>query len=282
MPGTTRYFEDFRLGECVHSPEFTLTVDDLTDFARLSGDRHPMHLPSADGLQDGPIAHGPLGLARYFGTVHESGALRDSVIALLDTNWRYLAPLRVGQRLHYRTTVTRTRRASAGDRGVVNRWIELRTSGDQTLQQGSSAVLVKAHGVANADADPVANTPFSPRWARALATLLEKDELFSSTTELFDGGIGLASENDEVVLRVYRGAIIEAAGRTPAGPDFTLRGAEHSWAGLLTGPENDLIVRVHRGEFWAVGDTYTYLRLTAALQAIVDNLRVMHRAGATA
>ncbi|GAB3570903.1 hypothetical protein GCM10027445_25290 [Amycolatopsis endophytica] len=265
-----RFLEDFSLGEQTRSPEFTLGPDDLDAFAAVSGDRHPMHLA---GGADEPVGHGPLGLARYFGTVYDEGSIAASVIALLDTRWSYRAPLRLGVPLHYTTTITQVRRTSAGDRGVVNRWVELRDDAGTVVQEGSSAVLLRARHHRAPDTDAVSHTPLSVRWARAVASRVENDEVFAASTGLFDGAIGVASENDAVVLRVYKGRVIDVGTRVPAGPTFTLRGTEVAWARLLTAPENDLLVRTHRGEFWGTGNTYVYLQLTAALHAIVDAAR---------
>lgn len=269
----TRFLEDFAPGDVSRSPEFVLGPGDLEAFAAVSGDRHPMHLPSGPGE---PVGHGPLGLARYFGTVYDEGCIAENVLALLDTRWTYRAPLRMGVALHYTTTITRTRRTSAGDRGVVNRWIELRDADGTVVQEGSSAVLLSARTPGDPADDPVSRTPLSLRWAGELAERVVGDEVFAGATQLFDGAVGLASENNTVVLRVYKGRVIDVATRTPAGPTFTLAGSELAWARLLTGPENDLLLRTHRGEFWGTGNTYVYLQMTAALQAIADTARAMH------
>ncbi|WP_169747805.1 MaoC/PaaZ C-terminal domain-containing protein [Pseudonocardia acaciae] len=269
------FFEDFYLGQRFESAEFAVSSDDLTDFARVSGDRHPMHTADggADERFDGPIAHGPWGIARYFGLLFDSGVVEDSAIALLDTNWRYLAPVTVGMKLRFSTVVTGCRRRSDGAEGVVNRQIELRDDQGHLLQRGTSAFLVRARQGQPSDQDPAGNAPLTPRWARAVADRLAANTEFAGATQLFDGAIGLATERDEVQFRIYRGKIIEVAARTPRGASFTLRGDELFWTELFTGPRNDLMVRALRGQFRVQGDAYVYLQLTKPVHLLIDAAR---------
>src|SRR4051794_9333130 len=64
---TSMYLEEFAPGQRFTSEEFTLTADDLTAFGAVSGDEHPMHTPGAAPDSE-VIGHGPLGIAKYFGT----------------------------------------------------------------------------------------------------------------------------------------------------------------------------------------------------------------------
>lgn len=275
------YLEDFHLGMRFRSDDWAAGAADLRIFGEVSGDMHPMHLDpdySAIGEYDGLVAQGPYGLARYFGTVHDSGMLADSIIGLLDTNWKYSLPISIDTKMHYDTTITSVRRTSAGDRGVVNRYIELLDDNLRVLQSGASAFLVKARTAAASPVETVSQ-PITPAWGRELAKILEENPEFRSSTALFDGSIGLATENNAIQFRIYRGRILEVTRRTPSGPTFTVHGTELAWANLLTSARNDFVVRTHRGEFSTSGNGFAYLQLTKTVHLVVEAARTMTTTG---
>ena len=72
---------------------------DLEHMMAASGDRHRLHTDAAYAQQAGfaaPLLHGPFGIAAFLGWFHESGIGADTVIGMLDSNWRYLGPVVVG------------------------------------------------------------------------------------------------------------------------------------------------------------------------------------------
>ncbi len=276
-PAPSLYLEDFRLGMRHRSGDWIADAGDLRAFGEVSGDLHPMHLDperAATSGYPGLVAQGPLGLARYFGTLHESGIVADTVLGLLDTHWRYLLPVTTDTKMHYETTVTSVRRTSAGDRGVVDRHIELKDDAGRVLQWGTSAFLVRARS-STAGAGEAAAAPVTLEWGRALAERLAADADFAASAQLFDGSIALASEKNTIQFRIYRGEILEVTRRTPAGPTFTVHGTERAWAELLTADRNDFVVRAHRGEFSAGGNAYVYLQMTSTLHRLVETARTM-------
>ncbi len=271
----TLYFEDFRPGQRWTSTTRRITADDLAAFTELSGDRHPLHTDpewAARTRFERPVLHGPFGIAAFLGFLHDMGLAGESVIALLDTNWRYLKPLYVGDTLQCTLTITRCRRTSDPHQGVVHRHVILENQRGERVQEGTSAVLVHARGTGP---DPVALAPGTVEWGSGLAELLAQNEQFTSATATWDGTIGLRSGDNEVQLRVYLGRIIDVARRTPHGPTFTLAADELTWTELLTGERNDLVARMMRGQFHATGDAYEYLRLTKVLYLITDAARAL-------
>lgn len=276
---TARYFEDFTVGQVLSSASRTVTEQDLEAFTEVSGDRHPLHSHSEHAARSpfgGPILQGPFGLAAFFGLLHDSQGDDEGVVALLDTRWRYRAPIRVGDALRFEMTITRCRRTSSGDRGVVNRQVVLLNQRDETVQDGTTAVLVRARST---DRDSAARAFGTTAWATALAEHLCDDERFTAATSSWDGTIGLRCGEDEVHLRVYRGALIDITRRSPHGATFTLSADELVWTELITGPRNDFMQRAMRGQFDVSGSGYEYLRLTKVLHALVDNARVLAAGG---
>ncbi|OPX10799.1 hypothetical protein [Mycobacterium sp. AT1] len=269
MTGSSLFLEDFAPGQRFVSDEIRFDDHDLRAFGEVSGDRHPLHTP---GLGDavGPVAHGPLAIARYYGTVFDAGVLRDSLVGALDVHWQFTAPLRVGVPVHYETLVTGWRRSRSNTaQGIVFRTIWLKDADGVVVQRGASSVVVRALR-ADATDDPSWALPVSPEWTAAVVARLEDTADFHDATQLFDGTIGLSSGATESQLRVYKGQVLEVARRTPRGPTFVVHAEPAHWCGLLAAPRNEFVIRTNRGEFATTGDAYAYLQLTKALHLLVD------------
>lgn len=272
---TNLYLEDFRPGRRFTSGVREITADDIAAFTRLSGDAAAVHTDPAFAAAEGfagPLAHGPYGVAIVFGLLHDMGIVDTTAIALLDLNWRFRNPLVAGDAVRFEMTVTRCRRSSRGDAGVVNRHIRLVTTGGTVASEGTTAFLVKAR-------DPDGPPTFpgrdfaTPAWAALLAPRLEASEEFRTGTATFDGSIGFAAGSESVQLRVYRGRVLETGRWTPGGPTFTVGGDELAWVELADAPRNDFIARSMRGAFSASGNTYEHLRLHKAIVAAWDGIR---------
>jgi 3-hydroxybutyryl-CoA dehydratase len=81
-----RRFEDFAVGDEVHTRARTVDQGDITLFAGLTGDHYPLHIDEqfAGATQFGTrIAHGPLTFAIAVGLVGMSGFYGDAIVALL-------------------------------------------------------------------------------------------------------------------------------------------------------------------------------------------------------
>lgn len=273
-PGAGPWFEDFEVGQVFTGPPRTFSPEVVATFAAVSGDRAALHTEGDHTTGGRALVHGPLGIAGFFGWHHELG-LSDHVEAALDTHWDYLAPVHAGDTVSYEMTVVRARRTSALRNGVIGRHVVVRDADGAVVQQGRTSALVTARSAVDDRAERVGRSFGTPEWARALATRLDASAAFTSATATWDGTIGLRIGDDAVQFRIYRGRVLEAGRRTPHGPTFVLGASDLSWARLLTGPVNDFTVRTMRDEFAADGDAYEYLRLTAALVALVDEARAL-------
>lgn len=275
MGSSGPYFEDFEVGHTFTGPERTLTAADVAAFAELSGDRHPVH--SGPGRA---LVHGPLGIACFFGWLYERG-LATHVEAALDTRWRYLAPLHPGDAVRYEMTITRARRTSALVNGVIGRHVLVRNQAGVIVQEGETAALVTARDAAGDDERRIGRAFPGTAWARRLGERLAACTAFTTATGTWDGAIGLRFGEDVVQLRIYRGRVLDAGARTPAGPTFVVGAPDITWVRLLTGSVNDFTKRTMRGEFTVSGSAYEYLRLTGALVALVDEARAFARGEAS-
>jgi acyl dehydratase/putative sterol carrier protein len=268
------HWEDFELGRTWTSAPRRITQEDLEAFTRLSGDDHPIHVsrqavdPSI-GLFDRPVLQGTFGVALFTGFVRRMG-LDNPALALLDTKWRYLNPIYVGDDISCEVTITRKRLSSTQGRGLVHRHVLLRNQAGEVVQEGTSALLAASRG----DTDVPAALQFgSPVWGQALVPFLEADAGFIAAVSSYDGTIGLRVGQEEVHFRIYRGSVIEAARRSLLGADFVLGAEEHIWTELILGDANDFMKRAMLGQFTAKGNGAEYLRMTKALVHIVDAAR---------
>ncbi|MFR9800787.1 hypothetical protein ACL02T_00600 [Pseudonocardia sp. RS010] len=260
--GPGRRFEDFTVGERFTSAPRTVTATDLADFTRLSGDDHPLHA-GPDG-----ILQGPFGIAVAMGLLQGLGLHGSAVRGLLDTHWSYRRPLRVGDTVCLEMTVVRCRRTHRGDAGVVTRSMRLVDEQGHVVQEGTTAALVDAAGPGP---DPVGRAFGTVAWGEALVAALPPE--FAEVLATWDGAIGLRAGEHEVALRVYRGTVIEVAGRAAQGSTFTVEADELTWTELVTAPANEFTRFAMSGRFGIRGNGYEYLRLTKALHLIVDAAR---------
>ena len=280
MPSEPAYFEDFRPGQRFTGGPRLVTEADLQAFAGVSGDRHKLHTDPDFAASAGfakPLLHGPFGIAAFLGWFHESGIASESLVAMLDSNWRYHAPIVVGDSLSFEMTVTRCRRSSGGDKGVIGRHVRIRNQSGLLAQEGKTALLVRARG-----SEPKPGQEFFTKgWALQLAERLGASEMFRNATGTWDGAFALACDDDEVQFRIFKGKVLEAGTRSPNGPDFAVVADELTWAELFTAGSNELMQRAMKGQFSVRGSAYEYLRLTKALIGLVDAAReLFHEAGA--
>ena len=268
-------FERFAVGQHFTAGPRVVTSADITAYATLSGDRHPLHTDPAFAATTrfgSVIAHGGLGAAIAAGLWVSLGLVDDSVVAGLGEDWTWHDPIRVGDELTLGCTIVRLRLRRYGEAGVVTRYNELRDADGVLKQSGTARVLVTATPGAARDTGSDVGTL---DWGRRLAEVLGEDERFGSAVAEWDGTIGVRGGEDEVHLRIYRGRIIDVTRRAPHGATFTLGAPDRIWADLLTADDARFGVRLMTGEFEVTGDPYEYLRLTKALSFLVDGARTV-------
>jgi len=149
MQAVTPAFDTIEIGQRWRSHGRTLTEADLAQACMTSGDWHPIHADAAYA------AGTPVGQRVFQGTygIHVAVGMAtpfpaamgpDVVGALGLSEWKYLAPLLVGDTVHVEVEVTGKRRTSDGQRGVVERRIRLLRHDGVVVQQGLVQTMVKA------------------------------------------------------------------------------------------------------------------------------------------
>lgn len=103
-----KYFEEFVVGDTLTSPGRTITETDVMLFAGLSGDYNELHTNTefSAGTPFGQrIAHGLLGLSIASGLVGRLGLIEGTAIAFTGLEWRFKAPVFIGDTIHVRAQV---------------------------------------------------------------------------------------------------------------------------------------------------------------------------------
>lgn len=95
------YLEDFEVGQKFITAGRTVTESDIGWFAGLSGDITSLSINTEAARMSefgGRIAQGMLGSSILFGLWVRLGLMDLNGIAVLETNWRYVLPIRPGDR----------------------------------------------------------------------------------------------------------------------------------------------------------------------------------------
>lgn len=270
------YFEDFEVGQVFTGGRRTVTEADLITMTQLSGDYQPVHTDD-DAARDhgfsGKVLHGPYGQAAFLGWLFQTG-LSQHAIVMLDMQWEYLKVLSPGDEISFRMTITSKSRSSSKTKGALGRDIEMLNGEGEIVQRGTSKVLVQARTDGSGE-DLVPWSYSTVAWGERLAEALKHNETFNRATATWDGAIGLASDQGEVVLRIYRGKVIHVATRVPHGPTFTFVAADKTWTQMLGANTNEFMIRAMKGEFSVRGNAYEYVRLTKTVMSIIESARTL-------
>ncbi len=120
------YYEDFKIGERRTTPARTITESDITTFAGLTGDWHPLHTDLTYAAQSPfgeRIAHGLLVLSIGSALAFRLGqyeVLPKSFIAFYGMeDVRFTAPVKIGDTIHLEMEV-QLLEPKDSDRGIVS------------------------------------------------------------------------------------------------------------------------------------------------------------------
>lgn len=140
------YFEEFEEGRTFDCGGREVGDAEIVAFAELSGDRNPLHLDDeyARGSSfGGRVAHGALGIALATGLMAQAGLTAGTLVALLGIDWRFVAPIRPGDRLRLSLRVAARRELPGRDRGVVKFVAELVNQAGTLVQSGEIVELIR-------------------------------------------------------------------------------------------------------------------------------------------
>lgn len=141
------HFEDMTIGSVSESAERTITEEDVLRFADLSGDDNPLHVDT-DYAKDTPfgqrIAHGLLGLSIASGLAWQTGFLVGTAEALIGVDWKFRAPIYLGDTVRLRAEVSQKKEMPRLGGGFVMFNATLLNQRDEAVQKGTWTLLVRS------------------------------------------------------------------------------------------------------------------------------------------
>lgn len=141
------FFEDLAVGDQFTTPARTITEADVVAFAGLSGDFNSIHTDAVlagETAYGQRVAHGLLGLSILTGLLDRLRLFDGTAIAMLGLHeWRFVNPVFIHDTVHGRLTITGMRRTSRGDRGILQRRLELWNSRGELCQEGRIDLMIR-------------------------------------------------------------------------------------------------------------------------------------------
>lgn len=156
------FFEDLQQGQELSTKGRTITEADIVNFAGISGDYNPIHTNAkfAAGTPFGQrVAHGALGFSIATGLSYQAGFLEETVMAFLSLEWKYSAPIYIGDTIHCTMTITELKlmRRLGGGKVVLD--VQVLNQEDAVMQRGSWTLLVRSRAAEEAAAADGAAAP---------------------------------------------------------------------------------------------------------------------------
>jgi 3-hydroxybutyryl-CoA dehydratase len=142
-----RYFEEFEIGDQIKTAARTVTETDVVLFAGLSGDYNQLHTDAEfarETLFGERIAHGLLGLSIASGLASRLGFIEGTVEAFTGLEWKFRAPIRIGDTIRVHSEVLRKKEMPRLGGGFVVLDVAVLNQRDETVQKGTWTVLVKS------------------------------------------------------------------------------------------------------------------------------------------
>ena len=131
------HYEDLDVGQRWRTGGRTVTEADIVAFAGVSGDFNPIHIDAehaASARFGERIAHGALVLAIATGLRQQQNVFRGTLKAWLGMReWRFQAPVRIGDTIHVVTEIKERRETKDPAAGLVVQTVEVRNQRDEVV-----------------------------------------------------------------------------------------------------------------------------------------------------
>lgn len=152
---TSRFLEDFSVGETFETLARTITEADVVNFAGLSGDFSPIHLDedfSRKSFYGQRVVQGLLVLAVASGLRTRLGLYDTTLLAFLGIDrLAFRAPVFIGDTIRVRMTVASTRPTSTPGRGVLTLTVDVLNQRAEVVQSAETALLLLTRLLDSAD-----------------------------------------------------------------------------------------------------------------------------------
>jgi acyl dehydratase len=145
MSATTKYLEDFQVGDTFHIPAKTMTDAHFLCFAGLTGDQHPIHYDDAYAKTTRfgkRVAHGLLLTAlTAVGASTLSSMLEGSMVAFVEQSARFLKPVLIGDTITPELEVSEVMPKT--DVGLLRLTTRVKNQRGEIVLEGMQAYLIK-------------------------------------------------------------------------------------------------------------------------------------------
>ncbi len=141
------HFEEFKKGETLETAGRTITEADLVNFAGMSGDFNQIHTNAEYSAADTfgqRVAHGLLVVAITTGLIVRTGVMEGTVLAFRELEWKFSAPVFIGDTVHAILEVVETKPLPRLGGGSVTGKISVINQNDQIVHRGKMVLLVKS------------------------------------------------------------------------------------------------------------------------------------------
>lgn len=143
------FFEEFIVGDQTESVGRTITEADVVNFAGLSGDYNLIHTDAeySKGQMFGQrVAHGLLVLSIASGLAVRLGFMENTILAFRGLEWKFTAPVFIGDTIRVRVTVETTKPMPRLGGGLVTLKMEVLNQKDEVVNRGTWDVLCRGKG----------------------------------------------------------------------------------------------------------------------------------------
>lgn len=143
------FFEEFIVGDQTESVGRTITEADIVNFAGLSGDYNLIHTDAeySKGQMFGQrVAHGLLVLSIASGLAVRLGFMEDTILAFRGLEWKFVAPVFIGDTIRVRVAVEATKAVPRLGGGIVTLKMEVVNQKDEVVNRGTWEVVCKGRG----------------------------------------------------------------------------------------------------------------------------------------
>lgn len=139
------YFEEMEEGATFTTRGRTITEADIVNFAGLSGDYNPLHTDAvyaANSHFEQRVAHGALIFSIASGLAYSTGFMDGTVLAFTATDWKFRAPVMIGDTIRVQVKIGKKREAKAAGGGFVTFDVKVLNEDNKAVQKGTWTVLV--------------------------------------------------------------------------------------------------------------------------------------------
>ena len=144
------YFEEFSVGQEIHTSARTITEADIVNFAGISGDFNFIHT-NAEAAKQSPygqrIAHGMLIASIATGLCVQQGFIDGTTLAFRELAWKFSLPVFIGDTLHVTTKVLETKKMRGNNGGLVTFEARVINQRDEVVQKGEWKMLMQTQPI---------------------------------------------------------------------------------------------------------------------------------------